>query len=848
MIIQPFTHSVDDVLKHLDTVVDGLQASAIPGLQQRYGKNELPQKKRSLIFLFLQQFNNVLVYILIGALGLSIALPFLEEQPLSLESFLDAIAILAILFLNAGLGFLQEYRAEEAIGALQKLSSPKVRVRRDGKEMFIGSVDIVPGDIIIVDTGDRISADGRLMIASHLEVDESAMTGESLPVQKHTKVINGEVSLAERKNMVFAGTLVRGGSAEYVVTSIGVETEIGKIAQMVSETEVPETPLEKKMKRLSVLIGIVVIALCAAVIVGGILYKLTLIELLLIGASLAVSAVPEGLPAVVTICFALGVKRMVKLNALVRKLDALETLGSVTVICSDKTGTITENRMKVVRSWMNPAFSKKGEAEEIIAMAGASCNRAQLPDLGDPTELALLTYAEEKKVMRHKIDDEEVPFTSEGKYMQTRHGDRVFLKGAPEKILDLIGESDNKAMVKENLKMAKDGLRVLAFAIKEGKKGKAELIGLLGLEDPPRPKVKIAIEQAKDAGIRTVMITGDHAETAKAIAHQVGLTGEVMRGADIDELKPGQLRQRVKDISIYARVSPSHKLAILEALQENKHIVAMTGDGVNDAPALKGAHVGVAMGKNGTEVAREAASMVLLDDDYSTIIPAIREGRRIYDNIRKFVLFLLRSNFDEILFISTCIFLNIPLPYLPIHLLWINLMTDSLPALALGMERAEPNVMKRPPRNAGEHLLSGEWFRLFSLAIFAYIVGFIYYNIQLWEGVSLDEARTAGLMRAIIFELCMALSMRSKEPIFRIGFFSNPWMIGAVAITLVMQPLILYTPLAAVFHTVPLPVNEWVQIVIFALAMFAFFEVMKLVSLWYEKRKKRSGKMRPAMA
>ncbi|PIR52704.1 hypothetical protein COU76_05095, partial [Candidatus Peregrinibacteria bacterium CG10_big_fil_rev_8_21_14_0_10_49_10] len=676
--------TVAEVLKNLQTSSEGLSDANIRAAQQKYGANALPVQTRSRLVLFMQQFQDSMVYILLVAFLLSLVAPFFEHGPLTLESFLDAIVIFAILILNAVLGFVQEFKAEEAIAMLEKLTSPHVRVRRNGTEQIMDSCDLVPGDIVILEAGDRVSADGRLIAESHLRVNESSLTGESNAVDKDTGPLSREVPLAERINMLFSGTVVTRGSGEYVVTATGLRTEIGKIAKLVSETELPETPLQKRMEQLGTLLGSFVIVLCLIVVVIGMLEGSPFLEMLLVGISLAVSAVPEGLPAVVTVCLAMGVRRMVSQHALVRRLDALETLGSVTVICADKTGTITENRMKVVQSWVP---REDAEEKHLLLQIGASCNRAVLPNLGDPTEVGLLEAAEEAHVMRLPIDEEDVPFTSEEKYMQTRHGDRSFLKGAPEKIVDLCTDVQSDLVMQKNEEFAKEGLRVLACAVRQGEA--VRFVGLIAMEDPPRTTVTAAIQEAKDAGIRTMMITGDNLQTAVAIARQVGIEGDAIEGKELDKIPAKKLREYVKTISVYARVSPEHKLQILKALQENGEIVAMSGDGVNDAPALKGAHVGVAMGKVGTEVAREASSVVLADDEYATIVAAVREGRRIYDNIRKFVVFLLRANFDELLFIMTTLLLKLPLPYLPIHILWLNLMTDGLPALALGMEKAE---------------------------------------------------------------------------------------------------------------------------------------------------------------
>jgi len=817
------SQDINQVLGSLGVTTNGLSDNDIEKRIKQYGYNEFPEKKRSLILLFLSQFNDAMVYILFAALGISIAMPFFENggQPHA-ESFIDAGVIAAILILNAILGFVQEYKAEEAIAMLKKLTAPHSRVRRNGVEAVLESRLVLPGDIIIIEAGDRIAADGRLIRESQIRMNESSLTGETTAVDKTTDALpRGKYPIADQKNMLFAGTLVTNGNGEYVVTSTAIHTELGKIAKLVSDTEFPETPLQRKMKQLGMLLGGVVLFMCAIVFSIGIMREMPVGDILLMAVSLAVSAVPEGLPAVVTVCLAMGVRRMAKANALVRRLESLETLGSVSVICADKTGTITENKMKVMDSW-----TLKGESEELLAQIGASCNRAQLPDIGDPTEIGLLQFGSQLKADRLEIDTELVPFSSEEKYMQTQHGKQVFLKGAPEKIVELSGKP-HEQLLEQNHAFAKKGLRVLACAVSENKKIK--IVGLIAMADPPRKTVTSAIEKAANAGIRTVMITGDNLVTAKAIAAKVGIHGEAMHGSELDAISEQDLAAKLTTVSVFARVSPEHKLKILNAFKLRGEIVAMTGDGVNDAPALKGAHVGVAMGKVGTEVAREAASIVLADDKYETMIAAVSEGRRIYDNIKKFVLYLLRANFDELLFIGTALFVGLPLPYLPLHILWINLMTDGLPALALGMEPAEKDIMNRPPRPASEHLLDGEWGRLVFSSFFAFGMAFVFFLWKLSIGLDIVIARTETLTLAVLFELCLAFSTRSRRPIWEIGIFSNRWMIGATLIPFAAQFVLLYSPLRELFHLGYIPIIDWLEIAAMVTFAFLVFEIIKYI-------------------
>jgi len=813
--------SINDVLERFKASNEGLADSAVQGVRAEYGWNELPEKKKSLFVLFLHQFKDILIYILIGALVLMIGMRVASGDA-SIESSIDIIAILLILVLNAGLGFIQEFRSGQALQGLRELTSPQARVRRNGKEFFIPSRELVPGDIVILETGDRISADGRVLEVSHLEVNESSLTGESIAVAKITEPIAGTLSIGERKNMVFAGTLVTRGAGIYMVTATGLQTEIGTIASLVAAAEAPPTPLERRMKKLSGMIGIVVLFLCAGLAFVQWSRGVPTIEIVLLAISLAVSAVPEGLPAVVTACLAMGVRRMAGLHALVMQLDSLETLGSISVICSDKTGTITENRMKVRETWVG---DDDGDDEELLIQIAASCNRAQLPNLGDPTEIGLLRYAEDKGVSRLHFDEEEIPFSSESKYMQTRHGERSFLKGAPEKILALCTEPDEKMIEDESHAMALRGLRVLAMAVIEN--SEIRFVGLMGMEDPPRDAVKPAMLEARTAGIRTVMITGDHADTALAIAHQVGIEGDVMDGAMLDTLSEVQLRETVKTVSVYARVSPTHKISILKALQSHGHIVAMTGDGVNDAPALKAADVGIAMGKDGTQVAREAASLVLTDDNYATIVAAIREGRRIYDNIRKFILYLVRANVGQILLFTITVLLGLPLPLLPIHILWINLMTDGLPALALGMEKAEPDIMQRPPRPQKEQIFTGVWAHLFIAALISCGITFVLFLWLLSTGDTLNHARTMAFTFSIIFEILLAFHSRSLLPVWAIGMFKNRWLNLAALLPLILQALLLFTPLREIFSLAALDAQDFVILITAAAVGFLFLEGTK---------------------
>src|SRR3989344_3003857 len=676
--------TIDDVMVELRTFREGLTDAEAAQRLATFGANELPRKRRSMLLLFLRQFNSILVYILFIALALSIILPFFEDvASLSMTDFLDAIAIAIILLLNALLGFFQEKKAESAIALLTKMSEPQVRVLRSNDAKIIPSHALVQGDILLLEEGDTVSADGRIIASRSGAVDESSLTGESVAVQKHAETLSGNPPVADQMNMVFRGTIVTAGHIIVCVTGTGMQTEIGKIAALVSSVEHPETPLERSMASLGKWLGVTVLVFCGFIFLVGALRNLPLAEMLLSAASLAVSAVPEGLPAIVTVCLAIGVQRMIKRKVLTRELSAIETLGSVTVICSDKTGTITENEMEVQELWADhtsikvrwennngkASFSIDGKECDSITNAspiaalllqiGASSNNAHSLTVGDPTEIGLLEIAERAGIKRLPILEEDVPFTSDRKYMMTTHQEGLgldtglvqYIKGAPEVVLGLcdLSAEDQRKILDQNAAMAGRALRVLGCAWKQIEESKAHFVGLIGMLDPPRDNVREAIDVAKTAGIRTVMITGDHALTAQAIAGRVGIGGEVLQGHELDQLTDTELCERVKTVSIFARVSPMHKVKILTALQTNGEIVAMGGDGVNDAPALKKADVGFAMGVQGTDVARETAQIVLTDDHFQSIVAAVEEGRTIYDNINKFVVFLLRANFDELM-------------------------------------------------------------------------------------------------------------------------------------------------------------------------------------------------------
>ena len=863
-----------EIFRELGTSEKGLTDEEVNRRIERYGLNEIKEKKKaSPIKIFFSQFNNFIVYILIVALVISF---LLDEK-------IDAIVIGIILVINAVLGFIQEYKAEKAIEALKKMASLKASVIRDGNEKEVEAVNVVPGDIILLETGDKIPADARLIEVFNLQTQEAALTGESLPIKKEIRVLAENAQIADQKNMVFSGTVVTNGRGKAVVVKTGMNSEIGRIAKLIQETESEETPLQKKLSVLGKWLGILVIIICLVVFASATLEGGNMLEMFIVAVSLAVAAIPEGLPAVVTISLALGVRRMVKTNALIRKLPSVETLGSVTVICSDKTGTLTCNEMTVKKVFANnkvidvsgSGYDAKGDfifdnkkvdkkEVELLLKIGALNNDATLKEgeiMGDPTEGALIVSAAKLGLIKGELEIrykriDEIGFSSERKMMSTIHkeGNKkiIYLKGAPEIILNScnkiiinnkirkLSKKDKDEILKKNKAFAEKALRVLGFAYKEVKGNASEndliFVGLQGMIDPPRTEVKQAIEKCKTAGIKVIMITGDHEITAKAIAKELGLDGKSINGNELDKLT--NLEKIVDDIAIFARVNPEHKIRIVDALRKKGHIVAMTGDGVNDAPALKKADIGIAMGITGTDVAKEASHMILTDDNFASIVNAIEEGRGIFDNIRKFVEYLLSSNLGEVLTIFIAILIGFGaedgkalLPLIAIQLLWINLVTDGLPALALGVEPKEKGIMLRHPRNPKEKILpKSTAFRMAFIGIIMMLgtLGiFYFYNNKYFE---LKYARTVAFSTLVFYQLFNVLNTRSeKDSLFKIGFFSNKKLIYAILISVALQVLVIHTPLNAYFKTVPITLIDWFYIILVSSTVLIFGEVFKLV-------------------
>lgn len=832
---------LEEVIKEKNTSKKGLTELEAKNRLLKYGENVLKEtKKFQTIKILLRQFHDPLIYILIGAAIIS----FIAKESL------DAYVIIAILILNALLGFIQEFKAEKSISLLKKLTALQTKVIRNGVIKRISSLEIVPGDIVLVEAGDKIPADLRIFEANELKADEASLTGESIPVKKTTETLKGKIELADQRNMLFSGTLVASGSGKGIVVDTGMSTQLGKIATLVQEVKETVTPLQLKLKQLGKYLIILTLLICTSIFFIGISSNKDVIDMLITSIALAVAVVPEGLPAVVTISLALSVKKLVKKNALIKQLKAVETLGSTTVIASDKTGTLTKNEMTVSKLFVNnliidvtgSGYNDKGDflynkskmdpsRFKLLLEIAASCNNAT-ETFGDPTEMALLFAAKKGKVSGiERIS--EIPFDSDKKYMATIHKGFSYYKGAPEVILNmsthlnlegrekLLMKADRERIIKVNEEMAKNALRVLAMAYKKDKK--FVFVGLMGMIDPPRIEVKESIKLCKTAGIKQVMITGDHPLTAKAIADQIGINGLVMVGSEIDKLDEKQLRVAVKKYSIFARTTSEHKLKILTALQKNGEVVAMTGDGVNDAPAVKKANVGVAMAIKGTDVTRDVADMVLTDDNFSSIVSAVEHGRVVYDNIKRFVKYLLAANLSEILIILIALLASLPLPLLALQILWLNLVTDSLPALALGTTPAEEDIMKRKPRDPKESIFKDMKGFIITVGIIGAVItltSFLYIK-------DTDKARTFVLTTIVLFELFVALSCESPKPFNRL--FYNKYLNLAVFASLILQIIVIYSPIRHAFKLTPLAFVEWILIIILAIIGFLAIEFKKII-------------------
>jgi Ca2+-transporting ATPase len=894
--------SVEETLAELKSSRSGITVGEARARLMRYGPNELTGKKRkTALAMFLDQFKDFMILVLIAA---AIVSGIIGEAS-------DTIAIIVILVLNAALGFTQEYRAEKAMEALKKMAAVHATVLRGGIPLAIPASDLVPGDIVLLEAGMVVPADLRVQESARLTVEEAALTGESIPAGKSIDRLSGDaLPLGDRKNMLYKGTFVTHGRGRGVVTATGMNTELGRIATMIQAGEEAKTPLQKRLSHFGRRISIVILIICAVVFAMGLLRGEPVVNIFLVAVSLAVAAIPEALPAVVVIALALGARKMVKQNALVRKLPAVETLGSVTYICTDKTGTLTLNKMTVEEMWVDGKIVRSsesgvrnipspqpsprgGEARfdfnpqsaigdpkalflTALALSNDACKDNKGDCLGDPTEAALLTAAHEHGYEKLTLEKTyprvaEAPFDPGRKLMTTFHqipsvslvprpsslasaNYISFTKGALEQLLDqsdfLLTEEGPKPVSQEDIlrihdRMAAEGLRVLGVAMREWDRvpdvnspvveTNLTLLGLAGMLDPPREEAKRAVAECRSAGITPVMITGDHPLTARDIARRVGILdtdgpGAVMTGNELEAMPLDEFEKRVESIRVYARVAPEQKLKIVRALQDKGHFVAMTGDGVNDAPALKRADIGVAMGITGTDVAKEASSMILLDDNFATIVKAVKEGRKIYDNIRKVIKYLLSSNSGEIWTLCLAPFLGLPVPLQPIHILWINLVTDGLPALALSLEPGEQDVMSRPPRHPKESLFAR------GLGGYTIWVGLLMAVVTLSAQAWAIHAGDAHWQTMVFTTLCLlelgnVMAIRSeRESLFTQGLLSNKALLLTVVATFALQLMTIYVPtLNTVFKTAPLSAGELLLVLLLSSIVFFAVELQKLI-------------------
>lgn len=839
----------------------GLSYSEAEKRLEEYGENtiESSKKKKGIIGRFFAQLNDIMIIILLAASAASFGVSLLKGE----ADFTDSVIIIAIVILNAVMGVFQESRAEKAVEELKKMSAPKARVIRSGKIKEIPSEEIVPGDILILEAGDMVSADARIIENNGLMTDESALTGESHPVSKNTDKYAENTPVADRLNMVYSSSYVTGGRGKAAVTATGMSTEVGKIASMIDDSQDSETPLQKRLDNTGKILGITAIGICAVIFVIGIMRKYAPFDMFMTSISLAVAAIPEGLPAIVTIVLAIGTQTMSKKNTIVRTLPAVETLGSAEVICTDKTGTLTKNKMKAVKIRGLSDKMSLNDKKFVIRLA-ALCTDCRYEDrryIGEPTEVAVVEAAEEMGEKKERLEAvmpriDEIPFSSERKMMTTVQDfgtdeKLCITKGAPERVLKLckFASTDIKMdkrtyseLEKANENMASSGLRVLAVAYKQTSKSDRQpendliFAGFIGMTDPPRDEAADAVAECRKAGIKVVMITGDHALTAKAIAEQTGIYNDgslIVSGTELDNMDEKILDSKLEDISVFARVSPEHKLKIVEAYKRKGKIVAMTGDGVNDAPALKTADIGCAMGGNGTDVAKGASDMIITDDNFATIVSAVREGRIIYGNIRKSVHFLLSSNIGEILTVFLAMLFGWGAPLLPIHLLWVNLITDSLPAVALGLDRPEDDVMEKGPASADKNLFADglgeriafEGIMIGALALMAFGAGRI-----LSDSMQQETAMTMAFAVLSLSQLVHAFNMRSEKSIFRIHLFSNKFLCLAFVIGTLMQAAVISIPaLAQIFSAVPLNGLQWAVVAGLSLVPIVFVEFEKAV-------------------
>lgn len=864
-----YTLSTKEVEKQMQTNIEfGLNEKQVEDKQNKFGLNKLEEKKKeSIVIKFIKQFNDFMIIILIIASIISAVVARLEGS----NDYFDSIIIIAIVVFNAIMGLVQEAKAEKSLEALKKMTAPTCRVKRNGKISTIKSEQIVPGDIVLLEAGNYVPADCRLISSSNLKIEESSLTGETVPVLKDANcMLKEKTALGDMVNMAFSTTIVVNGHGEAIVTDIGMNTKVGKIAKMIITNEAPETPIQKKLGEVGKSLGIACLGICLLIFVIGLLKKIEPIEMFMTSVGLAVAAIPEGLPAIVTIMLSIGVTKMAKKNSIIRKLPAVETLGSSSVICSDKTGTLTQNKMQVTKiANINGETNDKEYIKWLMGMATMctdveiSKENGKMELTGEPTEKAIVSKALDEGQNKNELYNvmkrvKDIPFDSSRKMMTTIHkmpnGYRVITKGAPDVLLKRCNKvydngnvttldySKTKLIENQNNKMADEALRVLAIAYldipnlpskidTETVEKNLIFIGLIGMIDPPREGVKEAVATCKKAGIKTVMITGDHIITAKAIAKDLGIlrgSDLAVTGEELDKIPQSILQKNIMNYSVFARVTPEHKVRIVKAYQSTGAVVAMTGDGVNDAPALKNADIGIAMGKNGTDVAKNAADMVLTDDNFVTIVEAVKQGRNIFDNIKKAVHFLIATNIGEIVTIFLGLVLGLKSPLLAIQLLWINLVTDSLPAIALGLEKPEADIMDKKPRDSRKGIFAdGLWQRIITegtmlgiLTLVAFSVGNYLYDIEV--------GRTMAFVSLGLLELVHSFNIKSEESIFKVGLFENKYLLGAFILGALLQIVVVVIPsVAEVFKLVPLTQVQWMYTFGISILPLVIMEIQK---------------------
>jgi len=879
----------DEVITELNSNHDGLAQAEAVLRQKQYGLNVLRGKpKPPAILVLLKQFLSPLIYVLLAATILSLVL----------HNYIDATVILVVLLLNAAIGYIQESRAEKAMEALLKSAAPKAKVKRDGKITLLPARQLVPGDVILLETGDKVPADARLIEASNLKVNESTLTGESMPVDKHIRALSSDAPLAERKNLVHMSTIVTYGRATAIITTTGMTTEIGIIASAIAEVETPKTPLQKSISKLSRYIVFIFLGICAILVGVGIVRGLEALEVFLVAVAAAVSAIPEGLPAVVTVVLAIGMHKMANRKAIIRKLAAVETLGSATVICSDKTGTLTLNEMTVHNIYLDGGWIEvSGDGYEpvgdftqndkvfnasdndklaLMLKIGVMCNDAMLikedgeSDIyGDPTEGALVVAAAKAGLNKETLDErypriDEIPFQSDKMYMATLHpnpeGNIAYIKGAPEKLLAMsksiikgdsiqpITKNDIEEISEANTTMAKQAMRVIATAYAQFPpeiddiedphlQGQLVFVGLMGMADPPRDEAKEAVSLCNGAGIRVVMITGDNVVTAQSIAEKIGLpAGRAVTGAELHQMSDEELFDQVEDINVFARIEPIQKLKIVNALKGHDHVVAMTGDGVNDAPALKTANIGIAMGITGTDVAKESSDMVLADDNFASVVAAVDEGRAIFNRLRNVVFFSLSTNLGEIISLLLAVsIIGIP-PLIAVQIIWINLVTDTSVEIPLGLEPKFGDELKQPPRHPKVGIIyPGLLFRICFLALLMSLSVFFIFN---WaqgrygnEGEGLNIARTMAFCSIATFSWMRVFNARSDEhTIFKLGILKNKWLLIGLGTAVLLQMVVIYGPfMQNAFKTAPLSIGQWGIVLLAGFILFAVEEARKVL-------------------